>query len=148
MQARDLMTSDPRFVTADDSIVHAAAVMQQLDIGMLPVVDTPRSRRLVGIITDRDLVVRCVAEGHTGICMLGDHMSTEPLATVTPDATAEAVVDTMARYQVRRLPVLDANGTLLGVITQGDVSLKMGPVHPTLVERMIERISHPGALVP
>lgn len=147
MRARDVMTPDPKFVTPDDTVVHAAALMRQLDIGMVPVVDTPRDRRLVGIVTDRDLVVRCVAEGHTGVCMIGDHMSTGPFATVLPDATAEVVVETMARYQVRRLPVLDADGTLRGVITQGDVALKVGPVNPTLVERMLERISHPGALV-
>jgi CBS domain-containing protein len=148
MRARDLMTPDPKYVTPDETVVQAAALMRQLDIGMLPVVDTPKRRRLIGIVTDRDLVVRCQAEGHSGICMIGDHMSLGPFATVLPDATAEVVIEAMARHQVRRLPVLDADGTLRGVITQGDVAVKLGPVNPMLVDRMLERISHPGALVP
>jgi CBS domain-containing protein len=147
MKARDIMTREVTAVTADETIAKVAGVMRTLDVGMLPVIDTPRTRKLIGVITDRDIVVRCLAEGHTGLCDVQLHMTTGPLATVQPEATAQEIVTRMAGQQVRRLPVVDADGRLMGIVTQADIAREVGPTEPQLVERMMEGISQPGALV-
>lgn len=145
MLVRDIMTAEPQFVTPDETATQAARLMRTLDIGMLPVVDTPRTMALVGVVTDRDLVVRCMAEGHGGPCDIASHMTPVPLVTVAPDLNVRDAVEAMANSQVRRLPVI-AGGRLVGVVTQGDIAQKVGPTDPAMVEWMLERISRPGAL--
>lgn len=145
MLVKDIMTREPQFVTPDETATQAARLMRTLDIGMLPVVETPRSMRLVGLLTDRDLVVRCMAEGHGGPCDVGRHMTPAPLVVVTPEIAARDAAEAMAHSQVRRLPVV-ADGRLVGVITQGDIAKRVGPTDPELVEWMLERISRPAPL--
>jgi CBS domain-containing protein len=147
MLARELMTAAPHVVTIHETATHAARLMAQYDIGMLPVVDDPIHRRLVGVITDRDLVVRCLSQGHLVGCRIEDHLTRDPLVTVRPDDTLETIVTLMERYQVRRVPVVDdAELHVVGVITLGDLVRHVGRSHPALVERVEERIHAAGAL--
>ena len=146
MLVQDIMTANPEFLTGDNTAVQAARKMRTLDVGMLPVVDTRRSLSLIGLVTDRDLVVRCLAEGHSGLCDVASHMTPQPLVTVSPTLEVRLAVEAMAHNQVRRLPVV-LDGRLVGVVTQGDIARRLGPIEPELVEWMLERISHPGALV-
>ncbi len=146
MRARDLMTTNPAVVTADDPITKAAEVMRNLDVGMLPVVDDLHTRRLIGILTDRDIVVRCLAERSIVECQVRNHMTSHPLVYVTEDATLEQVVEKMERYQVRRLPVVASDRRVIGVVTQADLARRVGPDNPELIEEVLERISTPGAL--
>lgn len=147
MNARQLMTPHPAVIAADETLATAAELMRTRNVGMLPVVDTASTRRLVGVITDRDIAVRAVARDHGPAAKVREHMSREPLVTVTPTATTEVVAEQMRQYQVRRLPVVDAQGTVIGVIAQADLALSVGPKDPLLVERTLEGISRPGALV-
>ncbi len=148
MNAQSLMTQQPTVVFAGDSVSHAARLMRRLDVGMLPVVDDATHRRLVGVLTDRDIVIRCLAEGHLTDCIVRDHMTSAPIATVAPGATVREIADRMEQSQVRRLPVVDAAGQVVGVVTQADLARRVGPENPWLVEEVLERISTPGALVP
>ncbi|HUX34661.1 MAG TPA: CBS domain-containing protein [Gemmatimonadaceae bacterium] len=147
MRARDLMTSTPTVITPDDSIPRSAEVMRNLDVGMLPVVDDLTHRRLIGVITDRDIVVRCLADRGKEECQVRDHMSTSPLVFVGASASLEEITLLMERYQVRRVPVVDADLRVIGIVTQADLARRVGRQHPEIIEEVIERISTPGALV-
>lgn len=148
MLAKELMTTEPKAVTIHETATHAARLMAQYDVGILPVVDDPVHRRLVGVITDRDLVVRCLSQGHLIGCRIEDHLTKEPLVTVTPDDTLGTIVERMERFQVRRVPVVEGpEQRLVGVITLGDLVRHAGRSHTALIERLEEKILSPGMLV-
>lgn len=140
MSARALMTPFPVVVTGEDNVRQAARLMRDRDIGLLPVVDDRAHMHLRGVITDRDIVIRCVAEHHGGDCRVEQHMTWGHLDTVTADASTLEVIQLMERDQVRRVMVTDG-GRLVGVIAQADVALKAGPMEPLRVEALLERIS-------
>jgi CBS domain-containing protein len=141
MNARDIMTADPFCVTPADTVRRAADVMRELDVGAVPVVDEILNPVLRGIITDRDITVRCVAEGHAPTCQVGDHMTPMPLQAVPPETDVADVIRLMETAQVRRIPVVNPDGTLAGIIAQADLALKLGPRYPGTIEELLERIS-------
>lgn len=147
MFARDLMSSPATTVSAAETIPNAAALMRQFDVGILPVVDPDDQRLLLGVITDRDIVLRFVATEHGPAATVAEHMTHTPLQTATPDTPARAVLELMKLHQLRRIPVVDDAGAIVGVIAQADVALKLGMRDPALVESVIAGISQPGALV-
>ena len=120
MKARDLMTSNPECVTADDTIQRAAQIMRDRDVGAVPVVDDRSSMRLAGVITDRDIAIRHVAEGHKGDEVVRQHMSSN-VRSVSPDASSDEVLNTMRDAKVRRVPVVE-NERLVGIIAQADIA--------------------------
>jgi CBS domain-containing protein len=134
------MTEYPQAVTPSDPLSHAAALMRDGDMGFVPVVEDRESRRLVGVITDRDIAIRHVAEAHGDDCAIKQHMTADPLVTVAPDAPTTEVHKLMMDHQVRRVAVVDSDGHLLGVIAQADVATKEGRDNKTgeLVERISE----------
>jgi CBS domain-containing protein len=141
MKARDIMTANPESVTASDSIQAAARIMRDSDVGIVPVVDDEGSRRLRGVITDRDIAVRCVAEGRDGTCRVSDLMSGD-LVTARPDDDVSKVMDRMKTEQVRRIPVVDDSDRLVGIIAQADIALD-GPGDKAIGD-VVEKISEPG----
>ena len=141
MKARDIMTANPESVTATDSIQAAARIMRDSDVGIVPVVDDEGSRRLRGVITDRDIAVRCVAEGRDGNCRVSDLMSGD-LVTARPDDDVSKVMDRMKTEQVRRIPVIDDSDRLVGIIAQADIALD-GPGDKAIGD-VVEKISEPG----
>ena len=117
---RDAMTEDPRSIGASASVVEAARLMREGHIGSLPVT---QDERLVGMITDRDITTRVVAESAAPeTTSVGDVYSRD-LISVEPDHDLEEALELMARHQVRRLPVVE-NGRLVGVVAQADIALK------------------------
>jgi CBS domain-containing protein len=147
MFARDLMTPLPAVIAAGDTIADAAELMRVRGVGMLPVVENLENRRLVGVITDRDIVLRHVAPGHGAGARIREHMTREPLATVLPVSSVEEIAEMMSRHQVRRVPVVDEAGVVVGIVAAADLALAVGPKDPQLVERVIAAVSRPGALV-
>ena len=119
MQLRDVMTANPTTVAPSATIEEAARVMRDKDTGIVPVVDKGRP---VGIVTDRDIVVRAVAEGATGAKSVRDIASTN-LVTVTPDMSTEEAAELMAERQVRRVLVCEGD-RLVGVASIGDLAVK------------------------
>ncbi len=146
MLARKLMTGDPAIVTGTDNIMMAAELMRTRGVGMLPVVESHTSRRLIGVLTDRDIVVRSVAPGHGGAALVHTHMTRDPLVTVTEEESETEVAARMKQFQVRRVPVVDAQGAVVGVVAQADLAISIGPDNPILVEQVLESISRPGVL--
>jgi|SRR5688572_10515849 len=141
MKAREIMTSNPQCVTPGDAVQAAARIMRDADVGIVPVVDEGNERRLRGVITDRDIAVRCVAEGRDGNCRVSDLMSND-LVTVRPDDDVREVMTRMKSEQVRRIPVVDDNNNLVGIIAQADLALDTG--NDKQVGDVVEKISAPG----
>ena len=143
MNARNLMTPNPQVVTGADTTRHAARLMRENNVGIVPVVDDLAHMHLRGVITDRDIAIRCVAEPPHGECLVERHMTTGHLGTVTPEADVAEVIRLMERDQVRRVMVTEG-GRLVGVIAQADLALRDGPLQPLRVEAALERISAPA----
>ena len=140
MKARDIMTKDPRVVTPETPVQEAARLMKSEDTGVLPVVEAAGSRRLVGMITDRDIAIRVVAEGMSS-AQVRDAM-TPNAKSCRPDDGVKDVLQAMADAQVRRIPIVDDGGMVVGIVSQADVVLE---ADGRKVEKAIEAISQPGA---
>src|SRR5207237_5792611 len=106
------------------------------------VVDDQSSRRLVGVVTDRDLAIRIVAEERDADTRVRDVMSGSQLATCAPDQDLDEVMQTMASEQVRRIPIVDERGSLIGIVSQADVVRKARDDNKA--EQTVEQISEPG----
>lgn len=141
MRIQDVMTREPRSVTPDTSARDAACLMKEQDVGIIPVVENG-SNRLVGVVTDRDLALRVVGEGKDGSTTVRDVMSSGRIVTCRPSEDVDSAMDSMAAEQVRRIPIVDERGTLVGIVAQADVVLKSG--NDRKAERTIERISQPN----
>jgi CBS domain-containing protein len=144
VKASDIMTSNPEVVLPIESVVQAAEIMRDCEVGFVPVVSDRESMHLLGVITDRDIAVRHVAERHTRDCSVQEHMTAEGLATATPDMDVSDVYDLMEQQQVRRIPVTE-NGRIVGVIAQADVAMK--ETQSDEVARVVERISEPAKTI-
>lgn len=125
MNAREIMTATPAVVTPAAKVFEAAEIMKYEEVGCIPVVSDIVSRRLVGVITDRDISVRCTARRHGVGCEVGQHMTPLPLQTVTPDAEISEVVAKMEAARVRRVPVVDASGSVIGIVSEADLVAKL-----------------------
>jgi len=142
MKIQDVMTRDPSCVTPDSPARDAARIMKEEDVGIVPVVDDQSSRKLVGVVTDRDLAIRIVAAERDGTTRVSEVMSEARLATCSPDEDIDEAMDTMAAEQVRRIPIVDERGSLVGIVSQADVVLKTRD--DSKAERTVEQISEPG----
>jgi CBS domain-containing protein len=120
-QVADAMTRGVRTVCPSDNLVQAAQAMTELDIGALPVCD---GDRLVGMITDRDIVIRGVAQGQANDRMHVAEVMTEEAAWCYDDDKVEEVLDRMRALQIRRLPVVDRHKRLVGMLSLGDIAVK------------------------
>jgi CBS domain-containing protein len=141
MRVQDVMTKDPVSVTPGATIREAAQIMKRDNIGVVPVIDASESKRLVGIVTDRDIAIRIVADGRDGATRVSEVMSTSRLATCTPDDDVDDVMEAMASEQVRRIPIVDARGSLVGIVAQADIVRK---ADDGKAERTVEEISRPS----
>jgi len=119
-QVRELMTESPRTVPPDASAVDAAKVMQNEDAGVVPIVED--DGRLVGVVTDRDIALRVVAEGREPDSTKVAEIASQNLATVDPQQDIDEALRLMAEHQVRRLPVVEEDGRLVGILAQADVA--------------------------
>jgi CBS domain-containing protein len=143
MKAREIMTREPQVVTPDETVSRAAQIMREANVGLVPVVDDHASGRLRGVITDRDIAIRHVADGHTDDCRVSDHMSSG-LTHVAPDDDVREVLQAMQREQVRRLPVVEDGDRLVGIIAQADIAVDMASDSPREVSETLEEISRPS----
>ncbi|HET6654992.1 MAG TPA: CBS domain-containing protein [Gammaproteobacteria bacterium] len=115
------MTQDPAVCTADKSIADVARLMADNDCGEIPVVDDLESRKPTGVITDRDIACRAVAKGKGPDTRVSEVMS-ENVVTCEPDADAQDCMDKMERHQLRRIPIVDAQGRICGIVAQADLA--------------------------
>ena len=133
---RDAMTVDPRSIGASASVVEAARMMREGHIGSLPVTD---DEKLVGMITDRDITTRVVAEAADPNRMSVGDIYSRDLISVESDKDLVEALQLMARHQVRRLPVVE-NGGLVGIVAQADIALR----ETEKTGKLVEAISEPS----
>jgi CBS domain-containing protein len=134
---RDAMTGDPRSIGATASVVEAARLMREEHIGSLPITD---GEKLVGMITDRDITTRVVADAaDPNVTPVGDVYSGD-LISVEPDNDLQEALKLMARHQVRRLPVVE-NDRLVGIVAQADIALVESE---NKTGQLVEAISEPS----
>ena len=116
---RELMTSNPCSIESDKSVAYAAKMMRDEDVGLAPIVE---GERLVGTVTDRDVAIRVVAEGKDPESTKVKEIASTDLVTIDPQQDLDEALRLMAQHQVRRLPVVEEDGRLVGVVAQADIA--------------------------
>jgi CBS domain-containing protein len=142
MKIQDIMTANPSCVTADATIQEAAMLMKRENIGIVPVVSAQSDRKLVGVVTDRDIAIRCVAEGKDGSCRVRDAMSSREIATCSPQSNVDDAMKTMSNEKVRRIPIVDERGSVVGIVSQADLLIRAHD--DSRAAKTVEKISEPG----
>jgi len=129
---RDVMTPNPECVTEKDSIQDVARIMKKQDTGVVPVVD---GKKVIGMVTDRDIVVRGIAEGKDCSSLRVNEIMTKHVRSVKEDASVSEVLDLMSKAEIRRVPVVNDKNELVGIVSLGDVATNTnqdGPVGQTV----------------
>jgi CBS domain-containing protein len=139
---QEVMTRDPKCCVPTDSAVRAAKLMKIENVGSLPVCGGRDSRRLVGIITDRDLAIQIVAERRDPNSTQVEGIMTREPYTCREDEDIQAALDRMEKNQVRRIPVIDSNGFLTGIIAQADIATRTHSREKTA--EVVAQISRPS----
>lgn len=134
-KVHEVMTDRPRAVTPETTVSEAAQLMKNDDIGSLPIID---GEQLAGMVTDRDIVIRAIAEGKDPRGMPVREVASRELVTVRADEELSSALQLMASQQVRRLPVVDDDGRLVGILAQADVAVE---AKEKAVGEMVEEIS-------
>jgi CBS domain-containing protein len=134
------MTRDPVCCTPEDSAQKVAMMLRDQDIGSMPVVLDQSSRKLVGLITDRDLCCNVVAKGLDSVTTKIDRIFSLNPITCREGENIAGCEDLMQRHQVRRIPVVDVEGCCIGIVSQADLALKEGP---NKVSKILAEISRP-----
>lgn len=122
MLVRDIMTSSPACCSPDDTLESIARLMVIHDCGSIPVCEGDGAKRVIGLITDRDIVIRAVAAGRNPLQLKVADVMSHPVASVAPEADLDTAVRTLEDNKVRRIPVVDHQGSLVGVLSQADVA--------------------------
>ncbi len=140
MKVHEIMTPAPQVISPGDPASLAAGLMRDLDVGMIPVCD---GERVVGMVTDRDIVIRLVAEGLDPSTTMVDRVMTREVLYCFHDESTEYAAAMMENHQVRRLVVLDRDKRLVGIVSLGDLATRM--YAPEMVAETLEEISEPTA---
>lgn len=132
---KDVMTSNPCSIDAEKSVAYAAKMMKEEDVGLAPIVE---GDKLVGMLTDRDIAIRVVAEGRNPDQTKVRDVASKQVVTVDPQQDLDEALRIMAKHQVRRLPVVEEDGKLVGVVAQADVAREGDD---TQTGKLVEEIS-------
>jgi CBS domain-containing protein len=139
MKVNEIITHDPEVIRPETALIGAAQKMKSMDIGMLPVCD---GDRLVGVITDRDITVRGVAQGCDPKTARVQEVMTPEVIYCFDDEDVKEAAKKMEEKQVRRLPVLNREKRLVGIVSLGDLAVRTGK--EKLAGEVLERVSEPG----
>jgi CBS domain-containing protein len=123
MLVKEIMTENPACCTADASLQEVAKMMVTNDCGCIPVVEDNAHNKPIGMVTDRDITCRTVAEGKNPLDLTAGDVMTKSVVTVTPDTTVEDCCNTMEENQIRRVAVVDGNGSCCGMVAQADIAI-------------------------
>jgi CBS domain-containing protein len=122
MQVKDIMTRNPACCTPDTNLQEVARLMVECDCGEIPVVENKQNMRPVGVVTDRDICCRTVAEGENPLEMTAGDCMSSPCVTVTPEMSIEDCCGLMEKNKIRRVPVVDEKGSCCGIVAQADIA--------------------------
>ena len=137
-KCKDIMTKDLVTATSENTVAEVARLMKTEDIGPVLIVDNEQSKTLVGILTDRDIVLKVIAEGKDANTRVGEVMS-KKLVTCRADDNVDVAMKAMAQYQLRRIPVVEENMRLVGIISQADLATRVN--EPEKTGEMVKEIS-------
>jgi len=140
MEVREIMTPKPICCTPDTHLETIARSMVRHDCGEIPVVESAESMRLVGVITDRDIVCRTLAQGKNPLSMTARECMSTPCVTVTPETSLEDCCQVMEEHRIRRVPVADRNGCCCGMVSQADIA-RRAPAEQAA--EMLREVSQP-----
>jgi CBS domain-containing protein len=143
MLIKEIMTADPACCTPETTARDVARLMRERDCGAIPVVDSREGRRPIGMVTDRDLAVRGLADDRGPDTPVRDLMTERP-HTARADDEIETVRQVMMQQKVRRVPVTDANGAIIGIVAQADLARHDDAVSDRELGKVVEAISEPG----
>jgi len=141
-KCRDLMTKDPVCCLPAETASRAAQLMRQHDVGVIPVVTDEAQKKLVGIVTDRDLAIRVVAEGGNPQTVRIEEIMSRDIVSCSPDDDCQQALRLMEEHKVRRIPARDNSGRVVGIISQSDVALRIRDCQKTA--DIVTAISQPG----
>ena len=142
MQVKDLMTADPACCTAGTSLQEVAQLMVDNDCGEIPVVENETEKRPIGVVTDRDIVIRTVAKGVNPLDMTAGECMTQPVVTATPDMSLEDCCRIMEEEMIRRVPVVDESGVCIGIVALADIAKH---TKQSLAGEVVKEVSTPPA---
>ena len=140
MTCAEVMTPSPTCCNPRHTAVEAAELMQREDVGLVPVVDD--DRKLLGVLTDRDIIVKVVADGRDPRSTAVSEVMTTDLVTCLSQETVETVMELMATRQVRRIPIVDGDGKVVGIVSQADVATRIAD--PQQTGQVVQAISEPA----
>ena len=140
MLCSEIMTKNPEYCLSSDPVVKAARLMKSEDVGPIPIVDDKDGKRLAGIVTDRDLAIKVVAEARDPKTTPLKQVMTSDVVTCKENDDVEKALKLMQDHQIRRIPVVDGGDHLLGIIAQADVANRLGSSRTT--GKVVQEISH------
>ena len=139
MEVREVMTTGPKCCTADTGLQEVAQMMIDNDCGCIPVVDDTQSNMPIGMITDRDITCRVVAQGQNPLDLNAGDAMTASVVSVTPETSLQDCMNLMEESQIRRIAVVDADGRICGIVSQADVAIKTDPGKTGEVVQQVSR---------
>ena len=139
MICSEIMTKDPECCLPSDTVMQAAQLMKSEDVGPIPIVESKDERKLTGIVTDRDLAIKVVAEARDPKTTQIEEIMSEGLVTCHENDDIQSVLQLMQDNQIRRIPVVDKGDHLVGIIAQADVATRLRS--PKAVGKVVEQIS-------
>ncbi len=135
----EIMTKNPVCCLPTDTVDKVAKLMKKEDIGSIPVINNEKARELVGIVTDRDLALKIVADGKDAKSTKVQEAMTRKVVTCRVDDDLQKALDSMSKHQLRRLPIVDSNNSIVGIIAQADVATRIN--QPEKTAAMVKGIS-------
>lgn len=138
-KCNEVMTKNPLCCLPEDLVTKAAGLMKSENIGSIPVVENEQTRKLVGIVTDRDLTLKIVAEGLVAKSTKVEAVMTRKVVTCRAEDDLQKALDAMAEHQLRRIPVVDGDHKIVGIIAQADVATRVD--QPQKTAEMVKEIS-------
>jgi CBS domain-containing protein len=141
MKITEIMTSNPATCEPRTPLREVAKMMCDNDCGEIPVVESRRSLKPVGVVTDRDIACRVVGQGKNALELSAADCMTTPAVTVTADISLEDCVETLERNHIRRVPVVDETGRCIGIVSQADLALRADPAVAAEVLREVSSVA-------
>ena len=138
-KCNEVMTKNPVCCLQNDTVLKAAELMKSENVGSIPVIENEQTQKLIGIVTDRDLTLKIVAEGRDPKSTKVDEVMTHKVVTCRAEDDLQKALDAMAEHQLRRIPIVDANNRVVGIIAQADVATRVD--QPEKTAEMVKEIS-------
>jgi CBS domain-containing protein len=142
-KCNEVMTKNPVCCLPDDMVAKVAQLMQSENIGSIPVIENEQTQKLVGIVTDRDLALKIVAKGHDANSTKVEAVMTHKVVTCRAGDDLQIALDAMAEHQLRRIPIVDNDNKIVGIIAQADVATRVN--QPEKTATMVKEISQSNA---